>query len=451
MNRLGLFKKHRGIAAVILVSLIFQLWVANTVFHGDILIFADWGKWIYFNGPGGLYEHNQWVGEWPNHPPLITLLYGASFYIFTQINWLFSSIGYFIAINRLAPSLFLWFFNYNIWFGTVNFPATYYPYGFLLVIKLLPILASIIFGLFVYLLTLRTYPKKALFLASLFLILPANWYLSAAWGQSDLLGFIFLLAAFLCLMKRRLLWAPILFSISVNLKPTGLFFAVLFLWIYILAKPKIKDILPGAIFSTLPLVIPSILFSPGNVLNFIIHDLPRYLFAYKPSFAFNHAFNFWHVIFQERFTDSGTTFLAVTIKHWGYLIYAALIVLSMFISRNLTLFKLFAAMFITGVGSWMFLVGMHERYLAAGIFSGYLLVCTQIKYLKWWLILAFVFMLNMYHDWWYPDSISFLKDALTWNSGAAAQLLSILNVAVFLICVFLIIRDTKFNFRKKVV
>ena len=69
------FKKKLIIFLIFGLALIFRLLIAPWALNGDLLTQTEWGKWEYSHGLKGLYDWNQWLNEWPNHPPLISAFY----------------------------------------------------------------------------------------------------------------------------------------------------------------------------------------------------------------------------------------------------------------------------------------------------------------------------------------------------------------------------------------
>ena len=219
---------------IILIALIFRLILTDIAFHGDLVVQAGWGKWIYLNkSMFGFYENNIWIYGWPNQPPLISFLYGFGFKIHEWLNTFFVGIGNFIALNHLGAAHIPWFYKFTVWFNNQMYSDTPYVRGQLISLKLIPIIGDLILACTIYLLTKKVAnTKKAIFIVIVYLLSPFSWYESAVWGQHDQISTIFLLLSFLSLISNAKFFAPILFLVSIGLKPTGSYFCTLVSLVY---------------------------------------------------------------------------------------------------------------------------------------------------------------------------------------------------------------------------
>lgn len=400
-------------------------------FHVDLFSIAGWGEWIYNNGAKNFYGHEIWVYSWPTQPPLANLVYAFGFILFENLNTLFVSIATFIALNHLAPTYFLWWFDFVRWFGGATLEATGYNYGYLISIKLLAILADITIALIIFALAKKRGFKWAGVLSTVYLISPFSWYLSSLWGQYDQLSYLFLLLSFILLTKRVLLLAPFVFALSVLLKPTSLIFVPLFLWIYFRQKPSLMTLLIGNIGTVVFSLYLTSLFTDKNLLEFIRGDLIRLVF-YKAEFRVStNSFNFWRILIGNVSLNQNYPFLLIPAKIWGYLAFVLLNLMAFRISSSVNFQNTFKAMFVIGAGSWLFMTNMMERYFFAGVISGLLVSIYNPQVFKYWLILSLTYWLNLYHSWWSPESLSALRNLLTFNEGIVTRIISLGNTMIF--------------------
>lgn len=420
---------------LIFVSLALRLAVINSGFHVDILSNAGWGEWIYKNGPKGFYDNSIWVYSWPTQLPLVNLLYAFSFSLFEWLKTLFVNISTFIALHRLAPTYFIWWFDFTRWFGMEKFTsfwtgATGFNTGALISLKLLSVLADIAIGIFIFFLAGKD-RLRGLLLSSLYLILPFSWYLGSVWGQTDQVSFVPLLLSFLAIATGQVVFAPILFLISLAIKPTVLIFAPFFIWLYFIYRPKLYEILMGGVFVVAAVLILVTSFTDKNVLVFG-EELFEKVFLKSEFRVSTNAFNFWHILIGARALNENAPFLFIPAKIWGYLAFLILNVLAFRSAKEKTMKDLFVALFIVGAGGWLFLTNMLGRYFFAGVVFGLMLLINRPKLLPYWLCVSLIFFLNLYNEWWFPEWLnSFLKIALEWENGALTRAFSLANVLIF--------------------
>ena len=146
-----MLKRNWKIILILGIALLFRLMLVPLATNGDLLTQTEWGKWEYLHGVKGLYDCNQWLNEWPNHPPLMSGFYWWVYQSHSLLMKLFSNMGNFIAMHRLAPTKFLWFFNFSNWFGLATYQNANYLRGIVLTIKLHMILVDFLIAEVIYL------------------------------------------------------------------------------------------------------------------------------------------------------------------------------------------------------------------------------------------------------------------------------------------------------------
>ena len=219
---------------VLFIALVFRLIISPWPLHVDLLSHAEWGEQIFKHGTKGFYEQSIWTYSWPTQPPLASYMNGLERNIYQFLLELFRNIGHTIVKYHLAPWYMRWWFAFTIWFDQAKYSVEVgYPIGYFMSIKLLPILADLGIATVLYKVAKKK-SKKPLLWSTIYLFSPFSWYLSSLWGQNDQISFLFLLLAFFFESQRRLpVLTPLLFAISVALKPTSLIFSPFFLFVYL--------------------------------------------------------------------------------------------------------------------------------------------------------------------------------------------------------------------------
>jgi Gpi18-like mannosyltransferase len=434
-------KKRKGdwqIWGIIILGIILRICLSPLAFHGDIIMQAGWGKWIYEHGMRGFYENNVWIYGWPNHPPIVSWFYGLGFHIY---HWLYTSFivtGSFIAGHHLGANHLKWFYQFVQWWGNAKYSDTPFKFGELISMKLLTIVGDAIVAYIIYrIVRTKASLNWSRLAAAVYLLSPFAWYESGVWGQNDQLGLIFLLGAFWFLVSKKRAWlAPILMAISVLVKPTAFIFGPLFLWIAVKDKKTIKQIIGGGILAGLGYFLLVTAISPVNFWQFNI-NLQRQMFVKGEMWTWVNTFNWWRII-TPYLTDYRKLFLGISLKIWGYILFAGLNILAFKISRKRNWNGVLKAIFIISAGGWMAMVTMHERYLFTAMVTGLILAMQNRKLLKYWIPLSLIFVVNMYNGWWWPDSVNWLKNILTWGNfmdGPVPKILAVINLGLMIMIV----------------
>ena len=63
-------KKKVLFIVLVLIAFLGRILLTGSGIHGDLILQAEWGRWIFLNhGMKGFYENGIWIYCWPNHPP----------------------------------------------------------------------------------------------------------------------------------------------------------------------------------------------------------------------------------------------------------------------------------------------------------------------------------------------------------------------------------------------
>ncbi len=430
---------------VILVAIILRLALTPTIFHGDIIAQAGWGKWIFDNGIKGFYENNVWIYVWPNQPPLISLLYSWGFEIYAQINTGLILLGDFIARNRLGASYMPWLYTFIVWWGTEMFSDTPFKVGQLISMKLWPIAADFVLAYIIFVIVKKaTDVKKAKLVTVVYLLSPFVWYESGMWGQHDQLGLIFLLLAFMAMVSERYsFWSPLLMMTSILLKPTALFFGPLLFWVGMKNKTVFLKMMAGSVLALAEYYWITRIFSDYSFVSFSV-SLKNQMFVKGEIMTWANTFNLWRVI-TGYITDYKNIFLGLTLKTWGYVMFVPIYLLGLKISQKRDWWSVLKAMFVVGFGGWMTMVTMHDRYLFPAVVLGLILSSKETRLWKYWVVMSVIFWINMYNGWWTPKFMDWLRYILTFDNemdGMVPKILSMVNVWL-MVRMFGIVRKDK--------
>lgn len=440
-------KKNWKIITLLVLAILFRFLLSFLNPHSDLRIQSEWGKWMYVNdGPKGLYEWNVWGCIWPNHPPLISWVYFLAYKIHSFSMYIMSWLGNFIALNRLAPTKFLWFFNFVIWFGQARFETTNFLIGTMVVIKQIMILADIfIAGIIFYICRKNKVDWKKYVFA--YLLLPFSWYLSSVWGQSDQLSFLFFIISFtLVTSKKYSILALLFFAIAGNLKPNCILLLPLFLFIWYKHKQSFGKLIIGGLIALIFSFWTISWFTDHNLLAFTFKELPKKLTTSEGLLTLN-AFNLWYIFypFPSIVGFDTTKFLILTAKYWGVVMFIITTFLSFKVVKNKKLENIYGAIFVAGFGSWLFMTGMHERYSFLAIMALLFYSIFQKKYFKYFIILSIIYFLSMFYVFSVPQRLDGIKEIFNWNYQLVPRLLSLINILIYIRVLYFMIKNEKKN------
>lgn len=394
----------------------------------------------------GFYENNNWIYGWPNHPPLVSWLYGLGFYLYEWLHTLFILTGSFIANHHLGAAHIPWFYNFVQWWGQIKYTDTPFKIGELISMKLLPIAGDAILAYLIYkIIKPKIGLKWAVLAAAVYLFSPFSWYESALWGQNDQLGLILLLGAFFLLCQKKLAaLAPIVMFVSILVKPTAFIFGPLFAWVSLKNKNVFWQVVLGSILALIGYFFLVKSISPLNFFDFNL-NLQKQIFVKGENWTWVNTFNFWRII-SAYLTDYRILFLGINLKYWGYLMFLGINLLAFNICRKRDWGSVLKAIFIISFGGWMTMVTMHERYLFPAIVVGLILTVNNLKLFKYWLLLSLIFAVNMFNGWWFPESFNWLKNILTWGNffdGPVPKILAAVNLGLLIIMTKKLFRKSK--------
>ncbi len=386
MDEIKTWFKRVDFKTILIIALLVRLLLAPLSFHSDLTNNAIWGTYAQNFGLRGFYD---WLnfGNYarPDYPPLAMIM-------FLLVRWVWQIF-------------FNFFWKLNITIGL--FPSKFIPWfetsGYLFLIKIPGILADLGIGYLIYKLVKKKKNEFAAKVASsLFLFNLPVIYLSSSWGQLDsIVAFLGLLTTMVLLNKRYLL-AISSFFVSLMIKVTMAAATPIFIIQGLKDRITIKRIL----------IIASVLIGYSLLLGNLFIDkspLSWLIITYWKKFVPGavtlpylnlNAFNFWGLIFGlERLPDT-TPFLGIPLNVWAWVISSAFFLLIFYkFWKGQNIFFSLLMIFFT---AFMFLPRVHERYLYSVFVFFPLILIEKKKLMKTFLVLSFVFLINLYHWWWVP-------------------------------------------------
>ncbi len=373
-------------------------------YSGDVKNHVAWANSLLDKGTWGFYERDFPGFAFPNYPPLTMLLFAISLWIF---NFLQLTVN-FLNINLpIFPSNLVHFFEWeNTKIAFLKLPA---------------ILSNVLIAVSIY----NLYPyffrdkkeKLRVLATAVFLLNPAMVYESAVWGQIDLLPVVFLLFSLQLLLKKRIVWAAILFSLVFLSKQTGIVFWPIFLaWIY-----KQFDLKKTLQFFLINLVTMFIFYLPFHQPSLTwLFELFQINFNFLAHSVGENTINLWGFLYDFKTSSDEVNFGIFSLKIWGYLLFFISMIypVNILLKRKNTIGSFFVFLSILSLSDYFFLTRMHERYLIPAIVFLSLLAFYKRRYLVMLIFFSALQFINLYRGLMQPDililnqvssSIIFLK------------------------------------------
>lgn len=412
---------------ILVFALIFRIILSFTGYHVDIYSNGGWGKWIHNNGYLGFYENNVWVYSWPTQPPLVNMVYSYSYNVYQRLAIMLNRFtGKATYILPPVQKLSLQKFTQDFSLFLNDTPL---EVGYVFSIKLFSILSDIcIASLIIYFFKKNKYKYLV---ASLFLFFPFSWYISSLWGQYDPVSFLLLFTSFLLLSKRKFIISSFLLSLSISIKPTGLIFVPVFLFYYFSYKPKLTTVLLSILLTLSFFFFTISLFTNDNLFQYLYHRLYPLIFKKSEARLTTVSFNFWWIMVGKTNTAANYKFIFIPANIWGYLVYIFTNIVVFFRFKKPTQKNIIISLYLIGVGSFLFLTNMLERYVYAGVVSMFFLLYYYPKLWKLLLITIVIFSLNLHYSWSFPESWISWEKILKNNLDLTTRLLAFLNVVIY--------------------
>lgn len=371
---------------ILLIAFLFRLVLSFVVWHPDLNNHVDWGIRFWQYGPGDFYDQNVWSFSWPNQPP-------GTIIIFAFIRKLFETIfNFFWWINvniPIFPSNIMLFFEERLYQALLKLPAILADLG----------IAYLIFAFF----KKREEVKFGLFGANLFLWNPVIWYNSSIWGQTDATVNFFGVLAMLFLLEKRLIFSFLSIFMSLFIKASLIILVPIILVIAWKQKYSSNAWIKAIV---LPLVIIAILtfpFSRGEPFSWLFELYKDKIFGWQLHLITANAFNFWSALTGIHEQKDNLLFGPLSFNVWGYILFGTILMpLFLKLAKNWNYINVLWIATLTTFASFVFLTGMHERYLYPFFPLMTLVVAWERRWLSVFVVLSGIHLLNLYNFWWYP-------------------------------------------------
>lgn len=252
--------------------------------------------------------------------------------------------------------------------------------------------------------------------AALYLVFPATLLIGPIWGQVDSLLAALLLLSIYYIGRDRPLRGAMAFTLAFLVKPQAIA-ALPFLAVWIMKrhppawlKGEEGPLIPAlwvritaiCLGMAVLLIVPFFTYKPWELIEQL------YNAANVETYRVNSfwAYNFWNIngIFESGFKPDSQTFIGITHRVWGFVLFAAAtvaIIASTWRAKGTGMLALGTALSI--MAFYLFLTRMHERYVFPAALP--LLVAAVLLHsrLVWgfFLSLATINFINLYHVYVY--------------------------------------------------
>lgn len=400
------FRRHIYLLLILLLAFVVRCSIVFVVYHGDVYNHIAWGKYAVDYGFNGIYEKpfNLPTAYEVNQPP-------GTIYIFAAMRWVYlagDKIVWFLNNHiGLFPSRFVWFYDDNFYPALLKLPA---------------MVADLGIGILLYCFGRQfTTKKRSQVICALFLFNPLTFYNSALWGQTDATVNFFGLLAFYLLMRHRLFWALAALATSLFIKASLAIYVPLFIVILLKQKYQLKQTLWYCLLIGLTIFVVTLPFHQLSDPFWFIRTYVNIVVFGSLNFATENAFNLWALVFGIQPKVVATTpVLGLSATLWGYLIFLIVLIPSLYRQwRHNTVITMLENLVLLGFSAYLFLTGMHERYLYP-IFAPFaLLTLFKPKYIWLYVACSFIHLANLYNLWWAPtiDIIKYFMETtniVTW-------------------------------------
>jgi Gpi18-like mannosyltransferase len=267
--------------------------------------------------------------------------------------------------------------------------------------------------------------------------------LSSVWGQTDSVISYLSIIAFILLFNKKFIISALIFSIGLLFKPNWVVFIPLYLIIFFINHPKFKTLIFSAISVLILLLIVSYPFSD--------HPVSFYLWLLKERIiptigaskvASVSAFNFYTTFLRIDYHLSSFKILSLSVKDIGQLIFFIIysFIAVILIKKKVDSMDILKAIFAIGLGSFLFMPGMLDRYFFPAIIPLAILAISKKKMLAIYLTLSVSFTLNVI---WalFRRKYGGIDNLLTENNFLLLRILSFYNLFAYLFTLWLLFRD----------
>jgi len=412
-----------------LSAFLLRLSVITLAHHGDLNNNISWGTIAYEKGLQNFYEGYQndetktdklplrengevaWPFSAPNQPPLTIEMFAVSRFIWQKVRD------------------FLWFMNWNLLIFPSKTVWFWDEKGMDVMVKLPSLIADLGIGVMVYHFVTgigKKSQKTGVYLTALWLFNPLTWYNSSIWGQTDpVVNFMGFLAIYFLYQKRFTLFT-VIFTLSLLFKGSlTIFIPVLFYWVLV-NKFSFKKWVKAGLSVFLTVFIVSVWFHPQWNLFLWLADLyNKRILPGEIGYLTANAFNFWWLVNSGKILDN-VNFFGLTARTWGFAIsMTGLLIVLRWLSGNIKKGRLFFALALSSLITFLFLTRIHERYLYPFFPWATIGLAFIPGYWPVYAVLSVTFLINQFNLFWVP-TLPVLRGLL--ENNLLPELLSIANI-----------------------
>ncbi len=393
---------------------------------GDLLLYADWGEKYWEYGSKNFYFVKDWYYAPPNYPPLVNLYYAYAYKAF-DYKYLFAQLH---NVIRIPPAVFIIY---------------YYKWGYFINLKMLAIISDILIGVVIYKEGLRLLKKKklAILASSLYLFNPTTIILSSVWGQTDSVIALLSIVSFILLARQKFILSSLLFSVGLLFKPNWIVFVPLYCFIFLMKRPKISQVVLSFLTVIAFMIICVLPFSnnPVSFYTWLIGSRIAPTIG-ASSVASVSAFNFYTTFLRLDYDLSSYRIFIIPVKFIGQLVFFTIYALSIFIllKKRAMDADIYKALIVLGLGSFLFMPGMLERYFFPAVIPFAILAVNNRKLLILYIVFALTLGLNVI---WalFRRKYGILDDIFTKNNFLLIRIISLYNVAGFIMLIRTLFKD----------
>lgn len=410
-------KKHKlniSIFFILLAGLLIRTYFVNKVVVGDLLNYVEWGHRFAESGGKNFYFSEGWYYSVPVYPP-VSILTFAAMDVLNQHRYVLAQLH---NIIKFPPAVFIVYF---------------YEWGSIFLTKLPGMLCDLGLSLLIYKLIFKLTKniKKSLAGLLFFLLNPLTIFISGAWGQTDSVVGLLGLLSFLALLDGNVILSMPLLFLSIYFKPSWLIFGPFYLYIVYLTKPKVSQFIIGSILTVMLFVATTAPFSNGNVFTYgwklfkERYPIPVGIDG-KASIS---AFNFQTIFFKIDIDYSHQKLLGITSGNLGLFSFLLVYVYALvnFAKQKNRLTGMLAGLFTIGMGSFMFMPTMLERYFYPAFAPLIILSFSKPKILLGLILANIILIANTTYSFYRRGSDEIGRPFVN-NNFALIRILSVFQV-----------------------
>ncbi len=446
INLLSKFFKKEKIIIVLIIVLGFSLRIYLTKYgnFGDVAVFAELGEKFWKVSLKEFYFRRDYFYTHPAYPPLA--------YYFISLSYLIYDKRYILAEihnkAKIIPADFIIYFSKPV----ANDPLLYGE-GYYLLLKLIPILSDFGISFLIYKIVflISRDKRKATFSFLFYFFNPLSIFLSSFWGQNDPLVVFLGLTSFYLLFENKISASVLTLFTSFLIKPMFIIFLPVYLWCLFKKRLNFSSLFWGLAFCFIIFFFSTFPFSGNDIFGFtkrifFENILPSSKGVAKASVS---AFNFYSIFFTIDKTLALSKIGFLKLEHFGIFSFLLLNIFAFLKFLYKTNFKsILNSLFFIGMGSFLFLTNMLERYFFPTFPFLVILSFINRNFWRYALIINIILFLNLIWAF-YRRSVGFIDHTFTDYNFFLIRFFSLLNVSLFILSVGKFAKDFQWNYIKK--